>query len=389
MDLYIGENIKRLRLAKNVTQEKIAEYLNVSVPAVSKWERGETLPDITLVLPLASYFGVSADELLRFDITKLEEDARKRHEEYVNLLTCGKWEESKKFIVAAHKEFPNDFSIMIGYMQQIIGGLEDTKKEVLLQYGDEFLILCERILDECKLYWIRYTATDIAAKICKARDDNETAFKYLYRFPDSFFYVRGERFEQFYDKRTDQWWYWINKNLFDLSYLTIDKIGKSIWYSKPVYDPDMRYFNENIAAIERLIVFIQGYIDATGYEPLYFSIAKLYGMIAGQCSANAKDPSFTEFGLWDKACGYYDVALHFSKLYDDFIASDRQIEHTSQNIKYFLTISFSEMRKHNAVKALLLVLDNAPTLSELRETERFRAILNKYRPYALDIPTGT
>ena len=40
MEIKIGENIKRLRKAKSVTQEQIAEVLGISVTAVSKWERG-------------------------------------------------------------------------------------------------------------------------------------------------------------------------------------------------------------------------------------------------------------------------------------------------------------------------------------------------------------
>lgn len=40
MNLYIGENIKRLRRERGITQETLAEYMNVSTPAVSKWERG-------------------------------------------------------------------------------------------------------------------------------------------------------------------------------------------------------------------------------------------------------------------------------------------------------------------------------------------------------------
>ena len=64
MQLYIGENIKRLRRQKGITQETLAERMNVSTAAVSKWERNETFPDISMVIPLASYFGVSTDELL-------------------------------------------------------------------------------------------------------------------------------------------------------------------------------------------------------------------------------------------------------------------------------------------------------------------------------------
>ena len=70
MQLYIGENIKRLRRKKGITQETLADRMHVSTAAVSKWERNETFPDIAMVIPLASYFGVSTDELLGLDAAK-------------------------------------------------------------------------------------------------------------------------------------------------------------------------------------------------------------------------------------------------------------------------------------------------------------------------------
>ena len=54
--LKIGENIKELRKAQDVTQEKLADYLNISYQAVSKWENGLALPDITLRPQLANFF---------------------------------------------------------------------------------------------------------------------------------------------------------------------------------------------------------------------------------------------------------------------------------------------------------------------------------------------
>jgi transcriptional regulator with XRE-family HTH domain len=65
--LKIGEKIKELRKAQDVTQEKLADYLNISYQAVSKWENGLALPDITLIPALAGFFGVSADYLLGID----------------------------------------------------------------------------------------------------------------------------------------------------------------------------------------------------------------------------------------------------------------------------------------------------------------------------------
>ena len=71
MKITIGANIKRLRREKGITQEQLAEAMNVSCAAVSKWERGETFPDVTLLQPLAFYFGVSLDSLMGYDKEKI------------------------------------------------------------------------------------------------------------------------------------------------------------------------------------------------------------------------------------------------------------------------------------------------------------------------------
>lgn len=68
----IGKNIRRLRKERDLTQEELAEKLNVSAQAVSKWENEAGLPDISQILPLASVFGVSTDTL--FGIEGVEEN---------------------------------------------------------------------------------------------------------------------------------------------------------------------------------------------------------------------------------------------------------------------------------------------------------------------------
>ena len=71
MEIPIGSNIKRLRSEKGMTQKELARYLNVSVQAVSKWERDRAYPDLSLLLPIAGLFGVTLDELFgRHDDTK-------------------------------------------------------------------------------------------------------------------------------------------------------------------------------------------------------------------------------------------------------------------------------------------------------------------------------
>ena len=60
----IGLFLKMLRNEKGLTQEQLAEKLNVSNRSVSRWETGSTLPDISLIIELADYYEVDIKELV-------------------------------------------------------------------------------------------------------------------------------------------------------------------------------------------------------------------------------------------------------------------------------------------------------------------------------------
>lgn len=60
----IGHNILVLRKRQNITQEKLAAEMGVSIAAVSKWETGNSMPDIVMLCALADFLGVTTDELL-------------------------------------------------------------------------------------------------------------------------------------------------------------------------------------------------------------------------------------------------------------------------------------------------------------------------------------
>lgn len=75
--IQIGPNISRLRKEKGITQEELAEYLGVSKPAVSKWESGQSYPDILLLPIIASYFDKTVDDLLGYQPQMTSEDIKK------------------------------------------------------------------------------------------------------------------------------------------------------------------------------------------------------------------------------------------------------------------------------------------------------------------------
>lgn len=112
MKLYLSENIKRLRLEKGITQEKLADFLGVTFQSVSRWERGDSYPDITLLPEISAFFGVSVDNLLGRNKAQNEE----RILEYLNLYENMRIKDSalvlEKFECAA-KEFPGDYRILV------------------------------------------------------------------------------------------------------------------------------------------------------------------------------------------------------------------------------------------------------------------------------------
>ena len=73
MNVKIGDNIKRLRAERSVTQERLAEYLGVSAQAVSRWESEVFYPDLEALPGIASYFGVTIDSLMGYDASEKEQ----------------------------------------------------------------------------------------------------------------------------------------------------------------------------------------------------------------------------------------------------------------------------------------------------------------------------
>ena len=67
---FNGRFLKKLRTAKKMSQTELALMLGISNRAVSKWERGITMPDISIINELSKILGITSDELLSGEINK-------------------------------------------------------------------------------------------------------------------------------------------------------------------------------------------------------------------------------------------------------------------------------------------------------------------------------
>ena len=109
MQVMLPETIRQLRRDKNLTQEQLAEVLGVAVGTVSKWESGSSTPDLSLIMELADFFGVSVDLLLGYrqqSATLADTLARLRA-----LRSAHAYDEGRREAEKAAKRFPNDFDV--------------------------------------------------------------------------------------------------------------------------------------------------------------------------------------------------------------------------------------------------------------------------------------
>ena len=136
MNIYFGENLKTLRRQKNLTQEKLADFLCVSFQTVRKWERGDTYPDITMLPEIAGFFKVSVDELLGVNRAEKEKEIEEKIREYDNLTDSKLMEEIINDLKA---KYPNDFRVLIRYLACLVrfeNDLSSVYSEVVSIYNN-------------------------------------------------------------------------------------------------------------------------------------------------------------------------------------------------------------------------------------------------------------
>ena len=110
MDLIkIGKFISRCRKDKNLTQGQLAEKLNISDRAISKWERGICLPDASIMISLCEILGISVNELLSGEMID-NKNYNKKAEERLVEITKREQEQNKKLMM---------YEMVIGFMSSI------------------------------------------------------------------------------------------------------------------------------------------------------------------------------------------------------------------------------------------------------------------------------
>ncbi len=121
----VGRKISELRKAKNMTQLELADKMNVSFQAVSNWERGNSMPDISKLPELAEIFGTSIDVILGAKSELIESAAEGKLDEYVseNKVSVKELKEAAPILK------PDQVEKVVGSFEGISERLESMKKK--------------------------------------------------------------------------------------------------------------------------------------------------------------------------------------------------------------------------------------------------------------------
>ena len=137
----VSATIRRLRRERGLTQEALAQAVGVSPQAISKWETGQTMPDITLLLPISKVLGIGVNELLggnrRQELKEKYDQARDRFGEAYSLMVA----------LEALEEFPDDefFLYQRAWDELIIGQSGSLGAHRYIERAiDGFTALCRK-----------------------------------------------------------------------------------------------------------------------------------------------------------------------------------------------------------------------------------------------------
>jgi transcriptional regulator with XRE-family HTH domain len=225
--MLIAQNLRKFRIERSVTQEELAERIGVSGQAVSKWERGECYPDITLLPGLANFFGVTVDRLIGMEEISHMDKIGDVYTAAYGFANAGKYDEAIAVLEDSMKLFPNEFGFMCCYAQAMACRGEVTERTVKM---------LETVAAEGKGDKIRATATAALCFLYDMSGEKEKAVKLSKSRP----HVREARellHPKFLDKteREEYLCRWLPDMLKDICYTIRGDFDMAKWGNQAIF----------------------------------------------------------------------------------------------------------------------------------------------------------
>lgn len=180
--MKINEIIKKKRTSLELTQEQVADYLGVSTPAVSKWEKGSCYPDITLLPALARLLKVDLNTLLSFNDDLSEKELGDFLNELYEIVSNKGFNTAYEVAIDKIHQFPNCYKLILNTATMLSGmicmfGVEDKE-----YYEEKIEALYVRVLESEDLK-VKNQAISILINIYLKRKEFEKAESYIDKLP--------------------------------------------------------------------------------------------------------------------------------------------------------------------------------------------------------------
>lgn len=354
--MNIGSNIKRLRRGRDMTQEQLAEYLNVSFSAVSQWERGNTMPDITMIPSLCALFRVTSDELLGIDNANREAEIDDMLKEAYDLFDEQRNGEALGMMRDMLKRYPDSYRLM-DEMASCLCNLAGNGGIDREEGYAEAVGLIEKILSDCSDTPIRNSAimtacinypkvgrTDEAIALANSMSGAKSGLELL-----SYVYKGQKKI----DTIRDRVWWMYNDFQNVLSFLAYEKDENDSFILSE--DDRLTLFKKRLSLSEA--VFEDGdylffsHWSETGCE----EIAEIY--------ARRRDAENT--------VKYAQMGVKYAKIHDTY---EPDAKYTSVLLRG-ITVGDEYTYGSTDCRRMLEWYRNEPCFDFIREDERFAAVL--------------
>lgn len=163
-EINIAKTLGMKRREKGITQEDVAAYIGVSKASVSKWETGQSYPDILFLPRLATYFNISIDELIGYVPQMTKKDIKKLYHQISSSFAHEPFDDVMKKCKYTIKKYYSCFPLLFQMAvllvnHHMLASNEEDKREIL----NEAAKLCIRIREESDDVWLGRNASSFEA----------------------------------------------------------------------------------------------------------------------------------------------------------------------------------------------------------------------------------
>ena len=367
--MSIGTVIKKLRKEKDITQEQLADYLNIPAQAVSQWECDKSAPDIYQIPVLAHIFNVSADTLLEINKKEAEIEVAQFKKDYEKLGNKGDLFAQFDLTCRMYEKYPSNFFVIDKYMWQLFYDphyREEPFGETV--HKDKLFKLCDLVIRDCPIQQIRYSAYDILGVLYLNEGNIGKAEELCSYFPESYFDTASEQLEQLYCRIDhERYAMQIRKNIL---YVTDHLINKIRNLGTFVTDG----VNEKITAYEKCLALLGLIYDEEEIGFMLYHKGHLHCLISRLLfGINKYDEAVTHMQLGLGYCIKYDKAM---------LNCDSIVRHKSFVLKETEEDLREVTSNGNDNRAAYEIKEFRALEGKIDLPEEYYTLIDKYLPYA-------